>query len=345
MTNLVRYASILGLLVACSKGGTSSAPSTGSAAGATTVATPTPAPVAAAPKVKDDAAKQLLAAGTKCELRQGVLPLDCPEYKAMSDYAFQHQGSDEVAETCAAFLRDADIKKQLLAADCLEHLNSRGVTPQLGAALDAIEAEKRPEVRDAIAWSIKDAEAVSAKLDDRVLVLVTKLAADPKSETAASHVFDTLFPQYLMASGPKPPAKAQALALDALGRDGTAMQRSAFNAIKLIDDKPAVCKVLDAQLKPDAKSWASAAEAIADLKDACVAQVQPTVDLLLARLAAGDAHLDVLKKLDRVFDLEPAVRTKIATGIKAARAKAPEWQRKELDETAALFSKPAVKKT
>jgi hypothetical protein len=329
----------------CSKKGGDQPPKPAPGSAGTATARAEPPPVAAAkPQIKDDGAKQLLAAGTACALRQGALPLDCAEYKAMGDYAFQHQGSDAVAETCAAFLRDPDAKKRLLAATCLDHLNARGVTPQLGAALDAIEAEKDVAVQKEIAWGIKDAEAVTAKLDDRVLALTAKLAADPKTEPAAADVFSTLFPQYMMGSGPKPPVKAQQMAIEAIGRDGTAMQREAFNAIKLLDDKPAVCAALGAAIKPEAKQWANAADAFADLKDACVADLPRVLDLTLAQLAAGDDHLDLLKKLDRAFELDAPTRAKIAKAIKAARGKAPDWKRKQFDETAALFAKPAVKK-
>ncbi|HSD90083.1 MAG TPA: hypothetical protein VLB44_21275 [Kofleriaceae bacterium] len=344
-----RLAYLLAILVACGKGGgqepaPAPAPAPGSASGAT-VGTPTPPPPAAAakPQAKDDGAKQLLAKGTTCELQQGSLPLDCAEYKAMGEYGFQNQGSDAVAETCASFLQDPDAKKRLLAATCLDHMNARAVTPQLGAALDAIEAEKDVAVRKQIAWGIKGAEAVTAKLDDRVIAIVTRLAADPKTEDVAGDLFDTLFPQYLAGSGPKPPAKAQALAIEALGRDGTAMQHSAFNAIKLLDDKPAVCAALAAAIRPDAKQWANAADAFADIKDACIADLPRVIDLTLARLAAGEEHLDLLKKLDRVFELDAPTRAKIAKAIKAATGKAPDWQRKSFNETAAAFSKPAVK--
>lgn len=294
--------------------------------------------------IKDDGAKQLLAKGTTCKLQQDALPLDCPELKAISDYAFQHQGSAEASETCAAFLADPDPLKKKLAAECLAHFNSNGVTPSLGFALDAIEAEKDPKIKEEIAWGIKDAEAVTAHLDDRVLAVTQKLAADPKTETAASYVFSSLFPQYMMGSGPKPPAQAQAVALASLGADGTAMQREAFNAVKLLDDKSAVCAAIDADLSATAKQWALAADAVASMKDACVANLAKTIDFVLAKVAAGDDHLEILRRYDSVFDLDAPTRAKIAKAIRAARAKAAEWKRKDFDDTAAQFAKPAKKK-
>ncbi len=339
-------------LAACGKAADHAAPSgstgsAGSGSAGSAVVPPAAAKPPAAPakaQVKDDAAKQLIAKGTSCELRDGDLPLDCAEYKAIGDYAFQHQSSVEAAETCASFLGDPNPKKRLLAAECLFHFNAMGKTSALGFVLDAIETEQDPKIREREAWGIMDAEAVTAKLDDRVLALVTRLAADPKGDVAAGYLFGSLFPQYLMGHGPKPPAKAQALAIEALGRDGTGLQREAFNAVTLLDDKPAVCAALDAELRPDAKQWASAAEAVAAMKDACVANLAKTIDFVLARLAAGDDRLDVLRRYDSVFDLDAATRTKIARAIRKARAKAPAWQRKSFDETAAQFEKPAKKR-
>src|SRR3954469_3607226 len=146
----IAVALVLTSLGACGKAADNPA-AKGSAATAPVEApkpTPSAAQPAAKPMIKDDGAKQLLAKGTTCKLQQDGLPLDCPELKAISDYAFQHQGSTEAAETCAAFLADPDPLKKKLAAECLAHFNSNGVTPSLGFALDAIEAEKDPKIQE-----------------------------------------------------------------------------------------------------------------------------------------------------------------------------------------------------
>lgn len=302
---------------------------------------PAPPPVATDPEMK-----QLLAKGTACARGPSGLPLDCPEYKAVGDYAFQHQGSEQVAATCAGFLGDADASKRLLAAACLDRLNARTATTQLGRALDAIEHEQDPVVREQIAWAIKNAEAVTAKLDDRVIATVNRLAADPASERAAGYLFGTLFPQYLMGRGPKPPPAAQALALEALGRDGSSMQRAALNAVRLLDDQPAACAALGKAIRPDAKRWGEAAAALADVGAACAADAPKVVDFALERLAAGDVAFEAFEKLDRAFDLGAPTRAKIAKALKRARPKLPEWQRSRADKAAAAFAaprKPAAK--
>src|SRR5450755_867478 len=152
--------SALILLAACGKAADKAPPSTAGSDKPPPVAAQ-PAPVK--PQIKDPAVKDMLAKGTSCELQQGGLPLACPEFKAIGDYAFQHQGSTEAAETCAAFLSDPDNKKRLLAAECLFHFNAVGKTPELGFALDAIETEKEPKTLEEIAWGISGAEAVTAK--------------------------------------------------------------------------------------------------------------------------------------------------------------------------------------
>jgi hypothetical protein len=329
------------IAIGCSK--TADKPAT---TGSATEAKPAPpsAPPAAKAVVKDEGIKQLLAKGTTCKLQQGSLPLDCPEYKQVGEYAFQKQGSTDVAETCATFLADPDVSKRLLAAECLYKLNASGKEGVLGYALDAIESEKDDVVRERLCWGVMGAEAVTAKLEDRTLAVVQKLAADPKSATGAGWLFHALFPQYLMSKGPAAPAKAQAYALEVLKQDGTPVQRAALDSVSMIDDKAAVCAALDANLRPDAKNWAGSAEAVAAMKDACVANLAKTIDFLLAQLKAGDDQLAILKRFDYVFDLDAPTRAKIAKTIRTARPKATEWKRKSFDETATAFEKPAVKR-
>lgn len=288
--------------------------------------------------------KQLLVKSTTCALMQGKLPLDCNEYKQVGDYAFLKQNSVDVAETCAAYIQDHDVPRRLLAAECLYKLNSTAKVSVFGNLLDAIEVEKDDAVREALCWAAMGAEAVTAKLDDRALALTQKLAADPKSATAAGWLFHSMFPQYLMGKGPKPPAKAQAYALEALKQDNTPVQRAALDAVSLLDDKAAVCAALDGNLRADAKNWSGSADAIAAMKDACVANLAKTIDFVLERLKAGDDNIRVLSRYDYVFDLDAPTRAKIAKAIRAAKAKAPEWQRKEFDETAGKFEKPPVKR-
>ncbi len=318
----------------------------GSAAGFAAVPGAAPTVVTSPqPQARDDRAKQLLSRGAECELRVGALPLDCPEYKAVGDYAFQNQNREEVGETCAAFLRDPDIKKRLLAATCLDHLNSGAKTPYFAPVLDALEAETDDVVREQIAWGIKGAHAMESKLDLRVLAVVTTFAADPKRDKAAGYLFWSFFPQYMIGSGPKPSAAAQALAIEALNRDDTGLQRTAFDSVTLLDDKPAVCAALVAAMRPDAKKWGDAAEAMAALNDACIADMPYAVKFTIERLLAGDINLRALERFDRKYELEAATRKNIVAALKKAKSsgfvrKVSEWERKDIDAAIAKFSKP-----
>ena len=318
----------------------------GSATGAPGVGA-TAIDAAAPPQARDDGAKQLLSGGAQCELRQGVLPLDCPAYKAMGDYAFQNQNSAEVGETCAAFLRDTDVKKRLLAANCLAHLNSSATTPFFAAVLDALEAESEDEVRDQIAWGIKGAHAMASKIDARVLAVVIKFAADPKRDKAAGFLFWSFFPQYMMSRGPQASAAAQTLAIEALNRDDTGLQRTAFDSVTLLDDKPAVCAALANVMQPERKTWGDAAEAMAALKDACLANIPQAVQFAVAQLLVGDINLRALERFDRTYELDAATRKNILAALKKATGsgfvrKLSEWERRETDAAIAKFSKPRV---
>ncbi len=288
----------------------------------------------------------MLAKGSACKLgSDGTLPLDCAEYKAIHEYAFQHQGSEDAAETCAVFLADPDQVKRLLAAQCLYGFNAVTQTKVFAWGLDAVEAEKVPAVQQEIAWGIMNGEAVTANQADRVIADIRKLSVGPQTATAASHLLDSLFPSYLIGSGPKPPPAAQQLALDALRLDDSPMQSTAINvALIQLDDKPAVCAALDAAITPTAKTWWMAAEAIVTMKDACVALVPKTIEVALAHAATDNPRLEVLAQLDHAFEIEPATRAAVAKVLRAAKAKVPSEDRDDLEKLAKQYSAPRVTK-
>jgi len=339
-----RRLALLLLASACSKAATDK-PAPAEKSGPAEPAKP-PAP-AAKPQIKDLAVKDMLAKGSACKLGgDGTLPLDCPEYKAIHEYAFQHQGSEEAAETCAAFLADPDQVKRLLAAQCLYGFNSVTQTKVFAWGLDAVETETVPAVQKEIAWGIMKGEAVTAKQEDRVIADIKKLSANPQTATAASNLLDSLFPSYLIGSGPKPPPAAQQLALDALRLDDSPMQYTVLNvALTHLDDKPAVCAALDAAITPTAKTWWMAAEGIVTMKEACVALLPKTIDIALARAATDNPRLEVLEDFDHAFEIEPPTRATIAKALRAAKAKVPSEYRDDLEKLAKQYSAPRVKKT
>ncbi|HEY0254045.1 MAG TPA: hypothetical protein VGC41_21095, partial [Kofleriaceae bacterium] len=260
------------------------------------------------------------------------------ERTAIHDYAFQHQGDADVAETCAALLFDPDRVRRLLASECIYGLNSAAVTPIMHWGLDAIEAEKDPAVLERMTWAFGNGEAPVAKVDDRLLADVEKLTADPKTAVAAGWLFGAEFKSYLLASGPAAPPAAQARAIKALREADTPMMRAAFNvALEKLEDKPAVCAAIDADLDPSFAGWWPAAEAIVTLKGACVTKLQKAIDLVLAQLPK-DPHIELLASFDTRFELEPDVRKKILAALRTA--KLPDWAKDRQQKAIAQFSAP-----
>lgn len=252
--------------------------------------------------------------------------------KTVADFAFQHQNDTHVATACAAALASSDRVVRLRAATCLEHLTALADTSVLGGALDAIDAETDPEVRERVAWGIKGAEAVTAGLDDRVIAMVSKYPDD-----TGAHLFDTLFPQYLASHGPTPPAKAQALALAAIGQDGTPLQLRALDAIRLLDDKPAVCRALHAALRPDAKRWTDVVEAISAVGEPCRAEVPAIVDALVA---SKKPQARAVTLIDHGFALDAATRGKLLAAVRAWITTAEPYEQGVLSAAQEQLTKP-----
>lgn len=309
---------------------------------------PTPAAPVAAPKpdkpqVKDKAVEALILKGSTCKPGPDTtLPIDCPELKAIHEYAFQHQGSADVAETCVAFFSDPDRVRRLLAAECTYGLNDAAQTPILHWGLDALETEKDPAVQERMAWGLMGAQAMTAKLDDRVLADVEKLSADPKTAQAGAWLFGAEFKSYLMGEGPKSPPAAQARAIKALREDGTPMMRAAFDvALTKLEDKAAVCDAIDADLDPAFKNWWMAADAIITMKDACVTKLPKAIDLTLDQLPK-DWHLELLTRYDSRFELDPAVRKKILDRLR--KTKVEGWKQDPLKKAIDQFAKPPAPK-
>lgn len=294
----------------------------------------------ALPAGRDPAVEALVKAGAACAVEDDDISLSCAERVAAGDYAFQHQQSVEVAATCVVLLRDANLAVKLVASHCLDQLSAVAVTPVLGAGLDALEAEPDPKVRRQIAWGLKGAEATTAGLTDRVLALVDTLAARPDDEDAAGNVLDTLFPQYLMSDGPKPPVRAQQLVLAAFARPGGGLFIRACDLVRLVEDKPAACKAVADAIAAGGHDWWRALPAFNDVGVACADVAPRVLDATLAQYAAG--HVEDPRAVARfatLFELSPPVRKRAAAALRAARKATPEWQRPALDEAIAAMSK------
>jgi hypothetical protein len=331
------------LLVACNS--TSDAPTAGSAAPSSSAA-PAGASAskpAAAPAVLDAKAAELVHAGASCEFKNDSIDLSCPARKAIEEYAFQHQQSKDVSSTCAASLRDTNPSIKLTAAACLGKMTSVAVTPELGAGLDAIDAETSPKIQARIAGGIRGAQAVTAKLDDRVVKMIDKLAATPAGEEAAGDLLDTLFPDYVFGSAPKPPPAAQALVLAALARPKGSLMISALNVVRLMDDKAAVCAALGKGVREDAPEWWRSMAAMSDVGEPCAGEAPHALEVALAVYAKGDITApQELGRLDHRFVFTAEQRKNAVTALRAALKAAPEWKRKDVSALVTQFSKPRV---
>jgi hypothetical protein len=341
MLRAMRVASLL-ILVACGSKG-SDAPATGSATDTKPSTAPKAEPTPTGlPEGRDPEAAKLVKAGAACPLEDDDITLDCPERKAAGKYAFEKQQSKEIAATCAELVRDPNQAVRLVAAHCIDELSAVASTPVLGHVLDSLELETNKKVRKQIAWGIKGAEAADAKLESRVLALVDKLIKSDE-EDAAGNVLDTLFPQYLMASAPKPPKAAQDVVLASFAKKKGGMFIRACDLVRLVDDKPAACKAVAAAAAPEDKTdWWRALAAFNDLGAPC-AELAPDV---LGKVIADDKSTveqpTEMVRFAEKFELTPALRKQAAAALTKARKVAPEWQRKKVDEAIAAFGKPAL---
>lgn len=339
-----RLATLTLLLAAC--GSKSDAPTSESSPKAVE-AKPTEKPAAKPdlPEGRDAEAAKLVKAGAACKLdKDGDISLSCPEREAAGKYAFNKQQSKEIAATCAELVRDPDQAVKLVAAHCLFSLTSVAITPVLGHVLDSIEAEKHRIVRRQIAWGIADAQAVTAKLEDRVIALVEKLASKPEDEDAAGSVLDTLFPEYMLGSAPKPPKKAQDIVLGAFARKKGGLFIRACDKVRLVEDKAAACKAVAGAIVADSPEWWRALAALNDIARQgapCGEYAPAALAVALEVYGKGDITApQELWKFAEVFELTPEQRKQAAADVTKIKAKAPDWKKKDLDRVIETFKKP-----
>jgi hypothetical protein len=329
------------LLVACGKG--SDAPATGSdpRPGAATPPAKTEPKGGDLPDGRDAEIAKLVKAGAACPVKDDDISLSCPERKAAGEYAFQKQQSKEVAATCAELVRDTNQAVKLVAAHCLERLTAVAVTPVLGHVLDSLDKEPNKKLRKQIAWGIKGAEGATAKLEERVLVLVDKLVKADEEDTAGN-VLDTLFPQYMMSSGPKPPKAAQAVVIGAFARKKGGLFIRACDLVRLVEDKPAACKaVADASTPAEKTDWWRAFGAFVDLGVACAEQAPGVLEKVIADDKSTSESPRDLARFAKKFEVTPDLRTKATAALTKAKKTAPDWKKKDVDEAIAAFGKPA----
>jgi len=306
-----------------------------------------PAPAPTAPR--DPRIAELFAAGKDCTWNDSGLA-SCEAADKMKKLAFEQQSDSKLAASCAAALRDPEPTTRGLAAVCMSGFNDRTRIPLLAAGLDAFEAEKEPTLRAAIACAFSNGNARESGVEDRVIALVRKLAAEPGGDVPASCLLDSMFPQYLMQASEPPSKAAGDLALEMLGKEGRLKTRALEVVGLLSDRKPEVCKAL-AAVATSEDSWAPAVDTMATLGDACAAELDPIIDVIATAMKDNkyntweyQATKKLLRKTpltkEQVKKLAPASK-KLAKQVKGVFADSA----KEIAASLAKYPPPAAKKS
>ena len=304
-------------------------------------------PAGSVPAARDPRIVELLAAGGDCEWNAIGLTT-CDTASKLRKLAFEAQSDSALAASCVAALKDDDPKVRGLAASCVAGFNDATRGPHLAAGLDAVEAERKPEVRNAIACAFSGGNAREAGVEDRVIALVSKLASAPETEHTASCLFDSMFPQYLMA-GTAPPSKAAGdLALSYLGRSGRLQQR-AFDAVTLMKDRmPEVCAALEEVIKGGG-DWAQAVDAMARFDAGCSAKLDTAIVAMASAMNENKYNTSEYSATRALLRRVPLTKEQVATLKKASRTLAKKAQgvfqkgAKEIADKLAKYEPPAQK--
>jgi len=285
------------------------------------------------PAPRDPRIAEIFAAGKDCAPGEQRFAR-CVSADKIAKLAFENQSDDKLAASCVGALRDPDPSTRVLAAECMKGFNDRARIPHLAAGLDAFEAEKDAKVRDIIACAFSNGNARESGVEDRVIALVRKLAANPSDDRAAGCLLGSMFPQYLFGKTDPPSKAAGDLALEMARKTGS-VQTRALAAVALLTDRRAeVCEALAEIVGSSGDRWGPVVEAIAKVGDACVANLEPVIDALAKAMAEGrydawgyQATKQLLDNIPlgtaQVAKLAPAAKklAKQATGFNADKAK------------------------
>ncbi len=296
------------------------------------------APAPAVPR--DPRIAEIFAAGKDCTWNDYGLT-SCEAADKIKKLAFEHQSDDALAASCAAALTDPEPTTRGLAAACMSGFNDRTRIPFLAAGLDAMEAEKEPRMRNVIACGFSSGNARESGVEDRVIALVRKLAAEPDGDVPASCLLDSMFPRYLMQKTDAPSKAAGDLALEMLDKEGRLKTR-ALEAVGLLSDrKPEVCKAL-AKVATTSDAWAPAVDTMAGLHDACAAELDPVIDVIAAAMTDNKYstwQYQATKKLLRYTPLTPKQVAVLKPASKKLAKKAEGVFAKNAKEIAASLAK------
>ncbi len=303
-----------------------------------------PEPEAKAVAPRDPRIVALFEAGKDCAWNdQGMT--ECPAAKEIKDLAFNNQGSDELAASCAGALTDESSSVRGLAAMCLQGFNDNTFTPQLGAALDAYEAEKDPNLRRLFAWSFGSGNANEGGVEPRLIALIEKLSGDEDGQLHASYLFQSMFPQYLVGST-KPSKEAGDFALKMAKGSPGPVREKAIEALGLLTDRAAeVCPVLIELTNKE--TWTTTVTPMTKVGGPCLEDIDAVVGLMAEQLATGNfwaTHSQPLRQVLRKASLSKAQLSSLKKASKknlAANKKSE--SAKSLDAEIKAYVDPATK--
>ena len=338
MLNLLRFVAAICSLVACRADPAPSHETSPGSAGSAGVGT-------AAPAIRNETTARFVREAAACPQTGGSLSLDCPALHSLGEHALIFKDNHEAAETCAALLRDANAAIRQAASQCLRPMSPTTIAPLIGAVLDAIESEPNPAIRPQIAHALGPAHAPISPFEPRIRAAIERLAATPalEDEQTASELLWPLFPETLQKSAPQPTAEAQQLLLKLIGRSRGELYSRATKLAHLVRDKKAACAALRGAIRTDNHEWSDAGIAIADLGTACTGDVPHVIDVALSWAKAGEPDGNVLLRIDRNIDLDPAQRSRIATELQASESSAMAWKRPDVIEALKAFRAKSVR--
>ena len=296
---------------------------------------------------RDPRIATLFEAGKDCTWNEQGMT-ECPTAKEIKDLAFNGQGSDELAASCAAALTDESKSVRGLAAMCMQGFNDRTFTPLLGAALDAYEAESDPNLRRLFAWSFGSGNASKAGVEPQLMALIGKLASDNEGQIHASYLFTSMFPQYL-ANSPKPSKEAGDFALKMAKGDEGPLRDKAIDALGLLPERAEeVCLVLsDLTTK---ETWTTTVAPMTKVGGACLENLDAIVGFIAQQLSTGNfwaTHSMPLRQLLRkaslskahLSTLRKASKKNVATNKESAHSDSA----KKIDAEIKAYEDPATK--
>jgi hypothetical protein len=281
---------------------------------------------------RDPAIAALFASGAKCTWSGGNVP-SCPEPDQINKLAFEHQNDRALAASCAGALRDPAMTTRRLAAECMRGFNDATRGPLLAAGLDAFEAERDPRTRDAIAFAFSHGSAREAGIEPRAIALVRTLVARGDDDNAANFL-GLMVPMYLMQATTVSKAGGD-LALELAHKAGPRTQARALEFIAVLADRMSeVCRACGDALATE--QWAAAVETLTKFPSGCPDEREPAAVVIGIHMRKG-SYDPVMPVFVKRLPLPPAQVAKLAAGSKVLVKLAPDWQRNDAKQLAALL--------